>query len=85
MDEKLSAQALGKRHIVESLDRAFARLHLRSCRIIEQTAAADLYEAPAGPSMASAFCAVLPSSSKPSAALRQTFGTIRLSGLCRNI
>ncbi len=44
MDEQLSAQALGKRHIVESLDRAFARLHARSVQTIERTPADQLYQ-----------------------------------------
>ena len=69
MDEKLSAQALGKRHIVESLDRAFARLHLRSCRIIEQTAVAALYEASAGPSIGESVL-------RCAAVVEQTFGGI---------
>ena len=69
MDEKLSARALGKRHIVESLDRAFARLHLRSCRIIEQTAAADFYDASAGPSMGERVL-------RCAAVVEQTFGGI---------
>lgn len=44
MDGSLSAQALGKRHIVESLDRAFARLHANSCDIVRRTTSEQLYE-----------------------------------------
>jgi hypothetical protein len=40
------AQTLGKRPIVASLDRAFARLHLKLCRLIEQTTAETLYVVP---------------------------------------
>lgn len=44
MDGPLSAQALGKRHIVEGLDRAFARLHANSCDIVRRTTSEQLYE-----------------------------------------
>ena len=44
MNGPLSAQALGKRHIVESLDRAFARLHANSCDIVRRTIGEQLYE-----------------------------------------
>jgi len=43
MDEKASAQASGKHEIVDSLDREFARLHSRSCTIIENTRIDILY------------------------------------------
>ena len=44
MDEQISTQSLGKRHIVESLDRAFARLHANSCAIVNRTTTEQLYE-----------------------------------------
>ena len=43
MDDKTNAQTLGRRKIVESLDREFARLHLRSCAVIENTPGEILY------------------------------------------
>ncbi len=44
MDEQLDAHALGKRHIVDSLDRAFARLHAGSCNIVQRTTTERLYQ-----------------------------------------
>ena len=71
MDEQLSAQALGKRHIVESLDRAFARLHARSCQLIERASSKQLYQSSesGGPSIGESVlgCA---------AVVEQTFGGI---------
>ena len=43
MDDKQNAQTLGKRKIVESLDREFARLHARSCEMSENTPDEILY------------------------------------------
>ena len=43
MDDKQNAQTLGKRKIVESLDREFARLHARSCQMTESTPDKILY------------------------------------------
>lgn len=43
MDEQTSAQALGKRQIVESLDRAFARLHASSCDAVQRVTNDELY------------------------------------------
>ena len=74
MDEQISAQALGKRHIVESLDRAFARLHNRSRRIIEGTPAGKLYETGRG-STVSLGESVL----RSAAAIEHTFGGITAS------
>ena len=71
MGEQISAQALGKRHIVESLDRAFARLHNRSRRIIERTPAVTLYETDRG-ATSSPGESVL----RSAAAVEQTFGGI---------
>jgi hypothetical protein len=47
MDHKTNAQTLGKRKIVESLDREFARLHFNSCVVIEHTPIDLLYASPA--------------------------------------
>jgi len=46
MDDKLNAQTLGKREIVDSLDREFARLHFNSCAVVERTPADLLYCVP---------------------------------------
>lgn len=46
MDDKLNAQTLGKRGIVDSLDREFARLHFNSCATVERTPADFLYCVP---------------------------------------
>jgi len=48
MGEKPSAQTPDKRLIVESLDREFARLHVRSCAIVERMTDATLYVSDAG-------------------------------------
>lgn len=44
MDPTTSAQTYGKHEIVDSLDREFARLHLRSRTIIESTRLEILYQ-----------------------------------------
>jgi len=80
MDDKTNAQTLGRREIVESLDREFARLHLRSCAVIENTPGETLYSITTSSGTGS-----LPSGSLPSvgenvlrcaAAIEQTFGGI---------
>ncbi len=70
MDGPLSAQALGKRHIVESLDRAFARLHARSCDIVQRTTSEQLYE-PRGEALS-----IGESVLRSAAVVEQTFGGI---------
>lgn len=47
MDEKRNAQTLGKREIIESLDREFARLHVNSCAAVENIPERVLYLVPA--------------------------------------
>jgi hypothetical protein len=82
MDDKISAQTFGKREIVESLDREFARLHLNSGAIIENTPVAILYAvtAPTGLSSADSDSAspasVGESVLRCAAAVEQTFGGI---------
>lgn len=49
MDDKTNAQTSGKREIVDSLDREFARLHVNSCAAIEHTPAEILYVVPSQP------------------------------------
>src|SRR5687768_2867813 len=70
MDGSTSAQALGKRHIVESLDRAFARLHASSCDILRRATSEQLYE-PRGGALS-----IGESILRSAAAVEQTFGGI---------
>jgi len=70
MDGPTSAQALGKRHIVESLDRAFARLHASSCDILRRATSEQLYE-PRGGALS-----IGESILRSAAAVEQTFGGI---------
>jgi len=75
MEDKTNAQTLGRRKIVESLDREFAHLHLRSCAVIENTPDEILYSVttPAGMrSLPSVGESVL----RCAAAVEQTFGGI---------
>ena len=80
MDDKTNAQTLGKREIVESLDREFARLHVNSCAVIANTPVEVLYSVPKETD-ASSFSSG-PSSSvgenilRCAAAIEQTFGGI---------
>jgi hypothetical protein len=85
MDDKLNAQTLGKREIVDSLDREFARLHFNSCAVVERTPADLFYRVP--PQAEAIF--LRQGSSSPSsvgesilrcsAAIEQTFGGITAS------
>jgi hypothetical protein len=70
MDGPHSAQAFGKRHIVESLDRAFARLHASSCDIVRRTTSEQLYE-PRGGALS-----IGESVLRSAAVVEQTFGGI---------
>ena len=47
MNDQTVAQTPGRREIVESLDREFARLHAKSCAVIEKTSVEILYAVPA--------------------------------------
>ena len=77
MDETTNAQNPG-REIIESLDQEFARLHLRSRRIIESTSTGILYAGvgsdaePVGSSVRSVGESVL----RAAATVEQTFGGI---------
>ncbi len=81
MDEKVSAQATGKHEIVDSLDREFARLHSRSCTIIESTPVEILYAGPEpGPaSSRNSSRSVGDSVLRCAATIEQTFGGITSS------
>jgi hypothetical protein len=46
MDDNMNAQTEGKREIIESLDREFARLHVNSCSAVERLSADLLYTLP---------------------------------------
>ena len=89
MDEQTNAQTLGKREIVASLDREFARLHVNSCAVIESTPLEILYVVPSQSQSLSARARVgstppgvssLPSVGesvlRSAAAIEQTFGGI---------
>jgi len=89
MDQKTNAQAPGKREIVDSLDREFARLHVNSCAAIEHTPAEILYVVPSPSERFAARAGVVSKSPEPSslssvgesvlrsaAAIEQTFGGI---------
>ena len=82
MDDKINAQTLGGREIVESLDREFARLHAKSCAVIERTAVEILYAVPAHAELTSsnsdlnAVSSVGESVLRCAAAIEQTFGGI---------
>ena len=75
MDDKTNAQTLGKRKIVESLDREFARLHLRSCELTENTPDEILYSITTPTGMRS-LPSVGESLLRCAAAVEQTFGGI---------
>src|SRR5438552_13656110 len=75
MDDKTNAQTLGKRKLVESLDREFARLHLRSCAVTEKTPEEILYSVTTLTGMRS-LPSVGESLLRCAAAVEQTFGGI---------
>ncbi|HAF15759.1 MAG TPA: hypothetical protein DCK99_19115 [Blastocatellia bacterium] len=75
MDEKLTAQTLSEREIVDSLDREFARLHSRSCAIIDNTPVDVLYADTARTGTAS-LRSVGESVLRCAATVEQTFGGI---------
>jgi len=70
MGEKPSAQTLDERLIVESFDREFARLHARSCAIVEQITDDTLYSSKPGAT------SVGESILRCAAEIEQTFGGI---------
>jgi hypothetical protein len=82
MDDKTNAQTLGKREIVESLDREFARLHAKSCAAIEYIPAGVLYVVPTAPEFSStavetnAMLSIGESLLRCAATIEQTFGGI---------
>jgi hypothetical protein len=82
MDDTTNAQTFGKRKIVESLDREFARLHLNSCAIVENTPVASLYAVRAPTELSSSNSDSASTSSigesllRCAAAIEQTFGGI---------
>jgi hypothetical protein len=78
MNDKANAQTLGRREIVQSLDREFARLHLRSCTAIENTPAEVLYS-PATSTGTRSLPSVGENVLRCAAAVEQTFGGITSS------
>jgi hypothetical protein len=75
MGDKQNAQTLGKHQIVESLDREFARLHDRSCQIVESTPREILYQTTNTGQQFSA-ASVGESVLRSAAAIESTFGGI---------
>jgi hypothetical protein len=75
MDDNTNAQTFGRRKIVESLDREFARLHLRSCAVIENTPSDLLYSIPTSTRIGS-LASVGENVLRCAAAVEQTFGGI---------
>lgn len=73
MDDKSNAQTLGRRELVESLDREFARLHLSACSAIENTPGDRLYRIT--PSLGTS-TSVGENILRSAAAIEQTFGGI---------
>ena len=82
MDDRNSAQTLGGREIVESLDREFARLHAQSCALVENTAVDVLYASIVSNDQTSSNAGLSRISSvgegvlRSAAAIEQTFGGI---------
>ena len=80
MDDKANAQALVRREIIESLDREFARLHLSSCAVIENTPGDLLYSTTpstqSGALPSKALSSVGENILRCAAAIEQTFGGI---------
>jgi len=82
MDEQTIAQTLGGRKIVESLDREFARLHAKSCAVVERTPVDVLYALTAPALSSSPNSGPIPIASvgecvlRCAAAIEQTFGGI---------
>ena len=79
MDDQTTAHTLGKRQIVESLDREFARLHRNACALIEQTSSDSLYAVPAqtgSPPGSHQLPSIGEGVLRGAAAIEQTFGGI---------
>ena len=75
MNDTTNAQTLAGREIVQSLDREFARLHLRSCALIDNTPGEILYSAATSPETGS-LASVGENVLRCAAAVEQTFGGI---------
>jgi hypothetical protein len=75
MDYRQSAQNLGGRELVESLDREFARLHLHSCSVIQNTPDEILYSITTSTGRGS-LVSVGENVLRCAAAVEQTFGGI---------
>jgi hypothetical protein len=82
MDDKTNAQTLGKREIVETLDREFARLHVNSCAAIDDIPAGVLYAVPehtgtsSSPPTTNSMLSIGESILRCAATVEQTFGGI---------
>lgn len=80
MDHNINARTSGGREIVSSLDREFARLHVKSCAVIEKTPLDVLYAAAAPVELGfsnsglNSIATVGESVLRGAAAIEQTFG-----------
>ena len=75
MGDKENARTFGQRQIIKSLDREFARLHLRSFALVEATADEILYAVPAAQGSYSS-SSIGESVLRCAAGIEQTFGGI---------
>ena len=79
MNDQKNAQTLGKRQILASLDREFARFHVNGCALIEQTSSDILYAVPVqtgSPTVSHELPSIGESVLRGAAAIEQTFGGI---------
>ena len=77
MDEQSeSAQTGSNRKIINTLDEEFARLHARSCQLVEATSIEIFYRAPKGMARESPACSMGENLLRSAGAVEQTFGGI---------
>jgi hypothetical protein len=69
--DNTNAQTLGKRPIVDCLDRAFARLHMELCALVQQAPAENPYQRSSPPTPS-----ILESVLRSAGVIEQTFGGI---------
>jgi hypothetical protein len=76
MNDSLNAQPQTKRIAIDTFDKEFARLHARSCSLIEATPAEILYKDPPGTPRATTANSIGENVLRSAAAVEQTFGGI---------
>ena len=80
MDEQnANAQTGSNRKIIDALDEEFARLHSRSCRLVEATSIEIFYRTPKGMAIGLPVYSVGDTLLRSAAAVEQTFGGITSS------